>query len=366
MAEKLIIEVRANEYTMREQNPHVPWTCEEIVSDALACRAAGAASYHFHPRQDSGRPDLGYEATHRIVQQIRSGSDILLHPTIGAFAQDGDPRRRIANIVRLADDGLAPDFAPMDTGSSHADLLNADCSNFTSDSVVYDNPTHSLRLFADTLRRLRIKPYLHVWNLVYLRLAATFHRLGWLDGPLWAGLCLSGEDAPIHHPATAAGLEAYLANLPDDVPTVWSVNAFHADLLDLAPRIIARGGHIAIGVGDHHYAQRGAPDNAELVRQVVEVAARLAARSPHPPKPPNCYRCPARSPSHLELQKSYRKDSSCRESPARSLRSPGQAAASGRRLRDICPSAAPRSCSPRGARTDCASSQTPWTARLAS
>ena len=36
---KLIIEVRANEYEMRDRNPHVPWTAGEIAGTAAACRA---------------------------------------------------------------------------------------------------------------------------------------------------------------------------------------------------------------------------------------------------------------------------------------------------------------------------------------
>ena len=282
MTDKLIIEVRANEYTMRGDNPHVPWTQNEIVDDAIACREAGASSFHFHPRTESGQPDLSYEANRAIVDKIRSSSDILLHPTLGAFAQDADPQVRIGNIVRLARDGLAPDFAPMDTGSSNADLLTSGEDGFATDSAVYDNPTGTLRVFADTLRQLGVKPYLHLWNLVYLRIAVTFHRLSWLDGPLWAGFCLSGDDAPIHHPATKAGLEAYLANVPDGIPIVWSVNAFHANLLALAPSIIERGGHIAVGIGDHHYAESGTPTNAELVRRVVEIAQAMGREAATP------------------------------------------------------------------------------------
>jgi 3-keto-5-aminohexanoate cleavage enzyme len=282
VTDKLIIEVRANEYTMRGDNPHVPWTQNEIVDDAIACREAGASSFHFHPRTESGQPDLSYEANRAIVDKIRSSSDILLHPTLGAFAQDADPQVRIGNIVRLARDGLAPDFAPMDTGSSNADLLTSGEDGFATDSAVYDNPTGTLRVFADTLRQLGVKPYLHLWNLVYLRTAVTFHRLSWLDGPLWAGFCLSGDDAPIHHPATKAGLEAYLANVPDGIPIVWSVNAFHANLLALAPSIIERGGHIAVGIGDHHYAESGTPTNAELVRRVVEIAQAMGREAATP------------------------------------------------------------------------------------
>src|SRR4028119_1796392 len=39
---KLIIEARINEYEMRDGNPNVPWTPQEVASDAAKCREAGA------------------------------------------------------------------------------------------------------------------------------------------------------------------------------------------------------------------------------------------------------------------------------------------------------------------------------------
>ena len=48
--DKLIIEVRVNEYMMREEgNPNVPYTPDEIIADALAIRKAGAAVVHSCP-----------------------------------------------------------------------------------------------------------------------------------------------------------------------------------------------------------------------------------------------------------------------------------------------------------------------------
>ena len=42
--QKLIIEARVNEFMMSDQgNSHVPYTSQEIVADAIACRNAGAA-----------------------------------------------------------------------------------------------------------------------------------------------------------------------------------------------------------------------------------------------------------------------------------------------------------------------------------
>ena len=43
---KMIIEARINEYAMRDDNPHVPWTPDEIAETAARCREAGASIVH--------------------------------------------------------------------------------------------------------------------------------------------------------------------------------------------------------------------------------------------------------------------------------------------------------------------------------
>ena len=44
----VVVEVRCNEYTMRDRNPHVPWSPAEIAADAAACAAAGASTIAVH------------------------------------------------------------------------------------------------------------------------------------------------------------------------------------------------------------------------------------------------------------------------------------------------------------------------------
>ena len=281
MPKKIIIEVRVNEYTMRDGNPHVPWTPQEIGGDADRCREAGAASIHFHARKPDGAADLSYETYREIMHRIRSGSDLLIQPTLGVFVQSTDPAARLDNIVRLRSDGFRPDFAPLDMGSTNADLLNESGSAFLTEDTVYQNSTGTLRYFAESLRGLGVKPYLHIWNVPQVRLAEIFHRLGILDGPVWMGLSHSGS-SPIYHPATLAGLDAYLGTLPGSMPVEWSANAYGASLLTMAPRVIAAGGHLSIGIGDHHYAELGAPTNADLVRTVVDMAKSMG-REPATP-----------------------------------------------------------------------------------
>ena len=99
---KLIIEARVNEYAMRDENPLVPWTPEEIARDAAACAEAGAAVVHFHARQADGAPEHGYDAYAETCSRIRAACPALIHPTLGYVALGAPAEERLRNVLRLA------------------------------------------------------------------------------------------------------------------------------------------------------------------------------------------------------------------------------------------------------------------------
>jgi 3-keto-5-aminohexanoate cleavage enzyme len=269
---KLILEMRVNEYTMRDVSPRVPYTVEEIGKVADECREAGASAFHFHGRTPNGAPDLAYETYRAIVERIRRGSDILIHPTLGAETQVRNPEARLSNIVQLVEAGLSPDFVPLDMGSSNWDQLNADGTDFLTQENTYVNTTATLRYFAETLRKMSVKPYLQIWNAAQLRLAEIFHRLGIVDGPVWLSLGHSRGATFANHPGTIAGLRAYLSLMPESMPVEWSAAVYGGNVLDLAPEILENAGHIALGTGDYAYPELGTPTNPEIVRRVVALA----------------------------------------------------------------------------------------------
>lgn len=55
-----------------DDHPDVPVTLEQLVADAIACRAAGAASVHLHPRRPAdGVESLAAEVHDAVVAAIR-------------------------------------------------------------------------------------------------------------------------------------------------------------------------------------------------------------------------------------------------------------------------------------------------------
>lgn len=280
-ADKVIIEVRANEWATREDNPRVPWTPEEIAADARACREAGAAMVHFHVRHPDGAPAHEPALYARAIRGIRAASDILIHPTLAGVIT-AEAAERIAPLEALCrDPATRPDFAPMDMGSTNLDAYDAGRRRFRTDRKAYVNSIHTLAFLGERIRGAGLKELLCVWTVPCLRTIDAFIDAGLLVEPALACLVLTEGGIVGGHPGTVAGLESLLAFMPAR-RIHWSVCCREGSLFPVMRAALERGGHISIGLGDYRYPERGAPSNADLVREVVR-AARALGREPATP-----------------------------------------------------------------------------------
>jgi uncharacterized protein (DUF849 family) len=275
--QKLIIEARVNEYASRTLNPHVPWTPEEIGRDAAAVREAGAAILHFHARKPDGAPDHATETYAATLRAIRAAApDLLVHPTLGQITLS-EPERRIAHILEMAKDPkLRPEFASMDMGSTNIDVFAGRERGFTTGDKSYVNHTGVLRRFLAAFRDARVRPAMACWTVAFLRTLDALMETGEVAEPAWVLLVHTEGGILGGHPATSDGLRAYLDHMPRR-RVQWSACCKEGNLFPVAMDAIARGGHVAIGIGDYAYPHLGTPTNAELVREVVRMA-KLAGR----------------------------------------------------------------------------------------
>lgn len=278
--DKIIIEARVNELAPRTDNPNVPFLPHEIAADAKACFDAGAAILHYHGRMADGTPDNAsthYLETNRLV---REACPILIHPTLGYIANDADAATRFSAVERMMESPeTAVDFAPMDVGSVNVDWWDPEAKRYTTTDLVYKNSTATLLHFAERIRHHRLKPYLVSWNVSSTRQIDAFLQMGTLSQPAYVCFCLTDGIMLSGHPGTPEGLDAHLAFLPKDKKVVWTAVNYKGDLLLLADKIIAAGGHISIGTGDYPFAEYGAPENGWLIEKVVAMA-RAHGREP--------------------------------------------------------------------------------------
>lgn len=274
--DKLIIEVRVNEYASRAGNPNIPFTAAELGREAARARSAGAAIVHFHPRKHDGTPTHAQEDYLAAVGEIRRNSDLLLNPTLGQITAQGGGGSRLAPIEALAAHaGLKPELCGIDPGSTNIDIFDAATKQFLTKDRVYANPHETLLHFARRLKELAIKPALACWSIPFVRSACALLDMGLIDDPPYF-FFVCGEGGHLGaHPASAAGLRAFTDHLPLGRGALWSVGCKGGSLLPLAELAIAQGGHVAIGIGDHPYAELGHPANDRLVDEVVRIARRI-------------------------------------------------------------------------------------------
>jgi uncharacterized protein (DUF849 family) len=279
---KMILEARINEYAMRDPNPHVPWTADEIAETAARCRAEGAAIVHFHARGGDGSPLHTVEAYAKIIRKIRSKSDILVHPTLGWFSNDHDPAGRIECVTTLATDpATKPDIAPIDTGSTNLEEYDPAARTFAHADRVYINRTDTLELYAREFRRSGIKPQIVCWSVGFMRRAFALMDMGLVPEPAYFLLNMTDGQYLTGHPGTPEGLQAHLQFLPSGRRIEWVANIVGGNLLDLAEMAARRGGHLAPGIGDYPYVELGCPSNEEVVRmaaRTVRAAGRELAK----------------------------------------------------------------------------------------
>ncbi len=269
---KLIIEVRVNEYAMRDGNPNVPWTPAELGRDARAIRDAGASVIHFHARGANGESAHLPEEYAACIREIRGQSDLIVHPTLGQITVGGQ-EERIRHIVELAKDpALKPEIAAIDTGSANIDIFDAPTRTFKTTGKVYVNSHDTLMLFCRRFRDLGVRPVISAWNGPFLRSGGALMAMGLISEPAYALLVHCEGGLLGGHPATNDGLRSFLSHLPRDRRIEWTVCCKHGNLFPVAMQAIAEGGHVSIGIGDYDYPELGQPTNADLVREIVRMA----------------------------------------------------------------------------------------------
>lgn len=278
---KVILEVRCNEYMMRNRNPHVPWSAKEIAADAASCERAGAAILHFHARDpETGAPRHGANDYGEAIRQSRAQSEVILMPTLGAHTLQ-DPSARVAHIVALADDPeTRPDLAPIDLTSTNLSAYESG-RGFLSEDTVYVNTIRGLRTQIEEIRAARVAVHAVLWNVGSARLLGAFLEMKELTAPLPIEIVLS-DPVISCHPESERGLDAMLDFLPGGGSLPWIALCAGGSGLPLIEAVVERGGHLSFGLGDWAYSELGEPTNAEVVEEVVR-RVRAAGGEPATP-----------------------------------------------------------------------------------
>ncbi|MDP7598385.1 MAG: 3-keto-5-aminohexanoate cleavage protein [Acidimicrobiales bacterium] len=259
------------------RSPEVPVTPAEVAASALSAAAAGAAIVHCHVRDlETGKGTRTVALYEEVVERIRAeNTEVIVNLTAGMggdlnVGPDDDPMNwqagtdLVGGLERLAHvEAIRPDICSMDCGSL----------NFGDDNEVYVSTPAMLRIMADKVRELGVRPELEIFDTGNLWFAETLIAEGLIDAPYWLQLCLS---VPYGTPMDVGILQAMVHRLPPEAEfTSFGLGAMQ---MPMVAQSVMLGGHVRVGLEDNLYLERGVlATNAQLVEKAVRIVELMGA-----------------------------------------------------------------------------------------
>jgi len=256
------------------KHPSIPVSPKQIAEAAIEAAKAGAAIAHCHVREADGAPSRRTELYAEVVERIRgSGTDVVVNLTAGMggdlYPSDDNPAvggpgtDMVGPLERLAHvEALLPEICSLDCGTL----------NF-GDSVYVSTPAY-LRVMAERVRTLGVKPELECFDTGHIRFAKALIDEGLVDSPPLFQICLG---IPWGAPADTAAMKNMVDMLPEGA--VWAGFGISAMEMPMAAQAVLLGGHVRVGLEDNLYLERGVfASNAQLVEKAIEIVELMGAR----------------------------------------------------------------------------------------
>lgn len=270
------LEVALNGPWTRERQPLIPITVREIVADGIACAKAGAAIIHLHAFDPaSGRQNDDPDTYRAIFEGIREKVDAIVYPTL-PFVQSADafaPGSAVARyraVEALGERGLM-EWGVVDPGTVNLSTF-AEAEERQPGSV-YANPGEHVLRGLELAARYRYIPSYAIYEPGFLRLGAAMAKAAPGCPPAVYRFMFS-RTFTFGFPPEPYALDAYLRLLGEVAPgSPWMAAGLGVDIRPLVPEVVARGGHLRVGLED-------APFGTRMTNVAwVEDAARLIERA---------------------------------------------------------------------------------------
>ncbi len=257
------------------KHPAIPVTPEEIALSAIEAAKAGAAIVHIHVREpDTGKYSRRPELFREVVDRIRdSNTDVVLNLTTGMGGdlflgpaenpmELRDNTDIIGQLQRMQHvEELLPEICTLDCGSF----------NYDEGDYVYISTPSMLRLGAQRLQQIGVKPELEVFDLGHIAFSKQMLTEGLLDAPPLFQVCLGirwGADA------NTRNFQAMVDQLPADCN--WTGFGVGAMEMPMVAQAILLSGNIRVGLEDNLYLEKGVfASNAQLVEKAINIVQLL-------------------------------------------------------------------------------------------
>ncbi|MGQ9600154.1 MAG: 3-keto-5-aminohexanoate cleavage protein [Anaerolineae bacterium] len=278
MPEKVIITAAlAGSVTMKEHNPHVPYTPEEFVREAVRAEEAGAAIVHVHFRDPvTGLPTTDPTIMDEVVRGIRENTRLLLNLSTGVSLESTLEERR--RPIEFHD----PELASLNPGTMNFCTVNYKDGTIIHDKTYY-NPLHATLEFGALMHQKGIKPEIECFDLGHVHNALFFfEHYDFLVAPLHFSFVF-GVMGGVRF--TLDILNSYIHAIP--AGSTWQGIGAGPLCFRVAMASAIFGGHIRVGLEDNIYidpwTKTRSRGNWDQVEKAVQIA-RFAGREPATPE----------------------------------------------------------------------------------
>jgi 3-keto-5-aminohexanoate cleavage enzyme len=155
----IICAALAGAFTMKRQNPAVPYTPKEFAEEAAACFSAGASMVHIHARDDDGMPTHDIERIRATHDAIKEKTPDLIVNLSSAVGIGRTPEQRIAQIR-----AIRPAMASLNTNTMNFSTIDRNTGEILVDAV-FENTFTMLRDFAVIMEENGIKPEIECYDM---------------------------------------------------------------------------------------------------------------------------------------------------------------------------------------------------------
>ena len=259
------------------RHPAIPVTPEEIATASIEAAKAGAAIAHIHVREpDSGKPSRRVELYAEVVERIRdSDTDVIINLTTGMggdlfLGPDENPldltsdTDLVGQVERMKHvEALLPEICSLDCGSF----------NYDEGNYVYVSSPGMLRLGAQRLQSIGVKPELEVFDLGHVSFAKQLLAEGLLDEPPLFQVCLGIRWAAEANPRNFLTM---VDQLPEGAN--WAGFGVGAMEMPMVAQAVLLGGNVRVGLEDNLFLDRGVhASNAQLVERACNIVSLMGA-----------------------------------------------------------------------------------------
>ncbi len=257
------------------RHPAIPVTPEQIAGAAIEAAGAGAAVAHMHVRDpETGQGSRDTALYREVVERVRaSGVDVVINLTAGMggdyFPSEADPA-----VPGPGTDLVGAEERLVHVEALRPEICSLDCGTLNFGDGIYISTASQLRVMAQRIKELGVKPELEVFDMGHLRFANQLIAEGLIEDPPLFQICLG---IPWGAPADTATMKAMRDMLPAGAQ--WAGFGISAMEMPMVAQAVLLGGHVRVGLEDNLYLEKGVfASNGQLVEKAIKIIELMGAR----------------------------------------------------------------------------------------